>query len=42
MSYLSGQVLKDSCGVYGGGGSDTSVRGGPVLEVTVDPAHWEL
>ena len=42
MPYLSGQVLQDGCRVDGSGGSHTSVRGGPVLEVTVDPAHWEL
>jgi len=42
LQNLSGQVLQDGSRVDGGGGSHTSVRGGPVLEVTVDPAHWEL
>jgi len=42
LQNLSGQVLQDGCRVDGSGGSHTSVRGGPVLEVTVDPAHWEL
>jgi len=39
---LSSEVLEDGSAVHGGGGTDTAVRGGPVLQVTVDPAHGEL
>jgi len=39
---LSCQVLEDGCRVDGGGGADTSVRGGPVLQVPVDTTHREL
>jgi len=42
LENLSGEVLEDGGAVHGGGGADTSVRGGPVLQVTVDPAHGEL
>ena len=42
VAYLSGEVLEDGSAVDGGGGADTAVRGGPVLQVTVDPAHGEL
>ena len=41
-AYLSSEVLEDGSAVHGGGGTDTAVRGGPVLQVTVDPAHGEL
>lgn len=42
LQNLSSQVLEDGCGVDGSGGADTSVAGGPVLRVPVDPAHGEL
>jgi len=42
LKNLSSQVLEDGCGVDSGGGADTSVAGGPVLEVPVDPTDREL
>ena len=41
-SYLSGKVLKDGSGVNSGGGSNTAMGGGPVLQVSVDTTDREL
>lgn len=35
-------ILKDGCRVHGGSCTDTPLRRGPHLEVTVDPADREL
>ena len=42
LENLSGQVLKDGCGVDRGGGSHPSVGGGASLEQTVDTSDREL
>ena len=41
-TYLSSEVLKDGSTVDSGRGSHSAVTGGPHLEMSVDPAHWEL
>jgi hypothetical protein len=40
--HLSGQVFQDSGRVDGGGGSDTSMAGCAVLQVSVDTSNGEL
>lgn len=42
IEYLSGEVLKDSCGVDGSGGTDTTLGAGALLKVPVDTSDGEL
>ena len=41
-AYLSSEVLQDGGRVDGSGGTDTAVRGGSALQVTVDTSDGEL
>lgn len=41
-TYLSGQIFQNSRRVNGSGGSNTSMAGGSVLEMTMYSADWEL
>lgn len=42
FSYLSGQVFQNSGAVDGGGGSDTAMASGAVLQVSMNSAHGKL
>lgn len=42
LKNFSSQVLQDSSRVDSGSSTNTSMAGGPVLEMSVDTSYWEL